>query len=157
MELYSFPSGRPSPTTANRVTMTVLRGSSFCPARGDRLRSSVSRANLEHDLAEIIGLTDRCELDSLVQSRRGGPGAFNTGIGERAVQLRNLVSLAALAIGLAACSQEVEYTPDQRSCIAQHYTNYDARRLSQCVDVCKVCMRGNVVTCNTSCKLRGAS
>ena len=68
-----------------------------------------------------------------------------------------LVCAAALAVSLAACSQEVDYTPEQRSCIAQHYTNYDARQLNQCVDVCRACMKGNTVTCNTSCKLRGAS
>jgi hypothetical protein len=73
------------------------------------------------------------------------------------VQLRSLVLLTAVAAGLASCSQEVEYTDQQRSCIAQRYTNYDARQLSQCVDVCKACMRGNTVTCNTSCRLRGAS
>jgi hypothetical protein len=73
------------------------------------------------------------------------------------VQLRSLVLLTALAVGLASCSQEVEYTDQQRSCIAQRYTNYDARQLNQCVDVCKACMRGNTVTCNTSCRLRGAS
>lgn len=73
------------------------------------------------------------------------------------MQLRSLVLLTALAVGLASCSQEVEYTDQQRSCIAQRYTNYDARQLSQCVDVCKACMRGNTVTCNTSCRLRGAS
>lgn len=73
------------------------------------------------------------------------------------MQLRSLVLLTALAAGLASCSQEVEYTDQQRSCIAQRYTNYDARQLSQCVDVCKACMRGNTVTCNTSCRLRGAS
>jgi hypothetical protein len=73
------------------------------------------------------------------------------------VQLRSLVLLTAVAAGLASCSQEVEYTDQQRSCIAQRYTNYDARQLNQCVDVCKACMRGNTVTCNTSCRLRGAS
>lgn len=73
------------------------------------------------------------------------------------MQLRSLVLLTALAVGLASCSQEVEYTDQQRSCIAQRYTNYDARQLNQCVDVCKACMRGNTVTCNTSCRLRGAS
>ena len=73
------------------------------------------------------------------------------------MQLRKLVCWAALAVGLAACSQEVEYTPDQRACIAQHYTNYDAGKLNQCVDVCRACMKGSAVTCNTSCKLRGAS
>jgi hypothetical protein len=64
--------------------------------------------------------------------------------------------LMAAAIGLASCSQEVEYTDQQRACIAQRYNSYDAKKLSQCVDVCKVCMNGNTVTCNTSCKLRGA-
>ncbi len=77
--------------------------------------------------------------------------------GERAVQLRNLFPLIALALGLASCSKEEEYTDQQRSCIAARYASYDARQLSQCVDVCKACMKGNTVTCNTSCRLRGAS
>jgi hypothetical protein len=64
--------------------------------------------------------------------------------------------LMAAAIGLASCSQEVEYTGQQRACIAQRHTSYDARNLNQCVDVCKACMNGNTVTCNTSCKLKGA-
>ncbi len=72
------------------------------------------------------------------------------------MRLRRLLGLMALAAGLAACSQEPDYTPEQRSCIAQHYANYDARQLNQCVDVCRLCMRGNVLTCNTSCRLRGA-
>jgi len=71
--------------------------------------------------------------------------------------LRGLVCLIVLAAGLSACSQNVDYTPEQRMCIAQRYAAYDAKQLSQCVDVCKMCMRGNTVTCNTSCRLRGAS
>jgi hypothetical protein len=73
------------------------------------------------------------------------------------VRLRRLFCLIALAAGLAACSQDVDYTPEQRICIAQHYSAYDARKLNQCVEVCRVCMKGNMVTCNTSCRLRGAS
>jgi hypothetical protein len=73
------------------------------------------------------------------------------------VRLRRLLSLTLLAAALAACSQEIEYTPEQRSCIAQHYASYDAKQINQCVDVCRACMKGNVVTCNTSCRLRGAS
>lgn len=73
------------------------------------------------------------------------------------MRLRRLVCLTVLATGLAACSQEVDYTPEQRVCIAQRYASYDAKQLNQCVDVCRMCMKGNVVTCNTSCKLRGAS
>ena len=73
------------------------------------------------------------------------------------MQLRRLVCGLLFAGGLAACSQEPDYTPEQRQCIAQHYSAYDSKDLTQCVDVCKACMRGNSVTCNTSCKLRGAS
>jgi len=73
------------------------------------------------------------------------------------LRLRSLSVLTSLAIGLASCSQEDPYTDQQRSCIAKRYTNYDAKQLSQCVDVCKACMNGTIVTCNTSCKLKGAS
>ena len=73
------------------------------------------------------------------------------------MRLRSLVCLAVLAILTAACSQEPEYTPEQRACIFQHYPAYERRQLSQCVDVCRLCMKGNTVTCNTSCRLRGAS
>ncbi len=73
------------------------------------------------------------------------------------MRLQSLIVFVAVATGLASCSQEVEYTDQQRACIAQRYNNFDARKLSQCVDVCKACMNGNNVTCNTSCKLKGAS
>jgi hypothetical protein len=73
------------------------------------------------------------------------------------VQLRSLIVLVAIAVGLASCSQEVEYTDQQRACISQRYKEFDARKLSQCVDICKACMNGNNVTCNTSCKLKGSS
>jgi hypothetical protein len=71
--------------------------------------------------------------------------------------LRSVIVAAAMAVGLASCSKEENYTDQQRSCIVQRYTNYDARQLSQCVDVCRACMNGNIVTCNTSCRLKGAS
>jgi hypothetical protein len=77
-------------------------------------------------------------------------------VGDRTVQLRSLIVQVVVAAGLAACSQEVEYTDQQRACIARRYGYFDARKLSQCVDVCKMCMNGNDVTCYTSCKLRGA-
>jgi hypothetical protein len=76
---------------------------------------------------------------------------------ELVVRWRGLAGLTLLAVGLSACSQEIDYTPEQRSCIAQHYSAYDAKQINQCVDACRVCMKGNVVTCNTSCRLRGAS
>ena len=77
------------------------------------------------------------------------------------MRLRRLAGLIVLVIVLAlatgACSQDVDTTPEQRVCIAQHFTNYDARQLNQCLEVCKLCMRGSAVTCHTSCRLRGAS
>ena len=73
------------------------------------------------------------------------------------MQFLSLGLLITGAIGLAACSQEATSTEQERSCIAQRYSSYNPRVLSQCVDVCKVCGKGNEVTCNTSCKLKGAS
>jgi hypothetical protein len=73
------------------------------------------------------------------------------------VRLRRLLSLMLFAAGLSACSQEIETTPEQRVCISGRYASYDAKKIDQCVDVCKACMKGNTVTCNTSCRLRGAS
>jgi hypothetical protein len=73
------------------------------------------------------------------------------------MHMRSLGVLTTIAFCLASCSQEAEYSDQQRACIAQRYKDFDARKLSQCVDVCKSCMNGNTVTCNTSCKLKGAS
>jgi hypothetical protein len=68
-----------------------------------------------------------------------------------------LIVLVLVASGLASCSKDAEYSDQQRACIARRYTAYDASKRDQCVDVCIACMNGNAVTCNTSCKLRGAS
>jgi hypothetical protein len=71
-----------------------------------------------------------------------------------------LIVLAAMVIGLAGCSpssQDGEYTDQQKACIAQRFPVYNAKKLDQCVDVCRACMNGNTVTCTTSCKLKGAS
>jgi hypothetical protein len=73
------------------------------------------------------------------------------------MQFGNGVVLAAVAVCFASCSKEVEYSDQQRACITQRHREFDARKLSHCVDVCKACMNGNTVTCNTSCRLRGAS
>lgn len=72
-----------------------------------------------------------------------------------ASRLGLLIITAAIALG--ACSQEPAYTEQERACIARRNPAYNPKQLSQCVDVCKACMRGNDVTCNTSCKLKGAS
>ena len=65
--------------------------------------------------------------------------------------------LIAVALAMASCSKEPEYTDAQRVCIAQHYGKYDPKNLSQCLDICKACMSGNTATCTTSCKLKGAN
>jgi hypothetical protein len=99
---------------------------------------------------------------SIRNGRFSGAAAYGSGFAGRdaAAPLRRHLAglgiLIAAAIGVASCSQEVQYTDQQRACIAQRYNDYDARKLSQCVDVCKACMNGNTLTCNTSCKLRGA-
>jgi hypothetical protein len=68
------------------------------------------------------------------------------------MQLPTPMILIALAIGLGSCSQEHPgYTEKERVCIAQHYTNYNPKQLSQCVDVCETCLRGTAATCNASC------
>jgi hypothetical protein len=69
----------------------------------------------------------------------------------------SLCALILAAAGIAACSKEPEYTAQQRACITQRYPTYDRKRIDQCVDICKACMNGNTVTCNTSCRLNGAS
>jgi hypothetical protein len=53
--------------------------------------------------------------------------------------------------------RQADYSDEQRACIAQRYSQFDAKKLSQCVDVCKACMKGNTATCNTACWLKGAS
>jgi len=63
----------------------------------------------------------------------------------------------AVALVLASCSKEPEYTVEQRVCIAQHYGKFDPKDLNQCVAICKACMSGTTATCTTSCKLKGAS
>jgi hypothetical protein len=73
------------------------------------------------------------------------------------VQTPSLIILVSIAVCAASCSQEIEYSDQQRACIAQRYKKFDVRNLSQCVDVCETCMTGTTVTCTTSCKLKGAS
>jgi hypothetical protein len=70
--------------------------------------------------------------------------------------MRKLTRLALFAALLAGCSNEPEYSDAQRACIAKLYSSYDAKQMSQCVNVCKSCMGGSPVTCTTSCNLKGA-
>jgi hypothetical protein len=68
-----------------------------------------------------------------------------------------IVAAALVAFTLIYWRGQVEYSDEQRACIAQRYSQFDVRKLSQCVDVCKACMKGNTATCNTACWLKGAS
>ena len=68
-----------------------------------------------------------------------------------------VVAVALVAFMIVHWRGEAGYSDEQRACIAQRYSQFDARKLSQCVDVCRACMNGNMVTCNTSCKMKGAS
>jgi hypothetical protein len=65
--------------------------------------------------------------------------------------------LLAVALAVASCSREAEYTNEQRACIAQHYGKYDPKNMKQCFAVCKDCMNGTTTTCTTSCTLKGAN
>jgi hypothetical protein len=80
--------------------------------------------------------------------------------------MRTLLILAAI-IGFSAsafaqtgapkvCGKQLKQVKP-RAAMAQRHKNYDAKQLGQCVDVCKACMNGNNVTCNTSCKLKSAT
>ena len=70
-------------------------------------------------------------------------------------QLGLCVSMLA-AVLLTGCSKEPEYNDQQRVCIAKLFKDYDAKQMSQCVNVCKSCMSGSTTTCTTSCTLKGA-
>jgi hypothetical protein len=67
------------------------------------------------------------------------------------------LSLSLLAVTfLTGCSNEPEYSDQQRACIAKLYSSYNPKQMNECVNVCKSCMDGNTVTCTTSCNLKGA-
>jgi hypothetical protein len=70
--------------------------------------------------------------------------------------MRKLSLCLLAAMFLIGCSKEPEYTDQQRACIAKLYKDYDAKQMSQCVNVCQSCMSGNTTTCTTSCNLKGA-
>ena len=71
--------------------------------------------------------------------------------------LAAFIIVAVAALALFYWRGQAEYSDEQRSCIAQRYGQFDAKKLSQCVDACKACMKGNTATCNTACWLKGAS
>ena len=71
--------------------------------------------------------------------------------------LRRCGVLITVALAVASCSKEIEYTDRQRVCIAERYSKYDATKFDQCVDVCQQCLAGTTTTCTTSCKLKSTN
>jgi hypothetical protein len=67
-----------------------------------------------------------------------------------------IVAVALVVFTLIFWRGQAEYSDEQRACVAQRYGQLDEKKLSQCVDMCKACMKGNTVTCNTACWLKGA-
>jgi hypothetical protein len=70
--------------------------------------------------------------------------------------MRTLSLLMLLAALLTGCTNEPEYSDQQRACVAKLYSSYDPRHMSQCVNVCKPRMGRSTVTCTASCNLKGA-
>lgn len=68
--------------------------------------------------------------------------------------LRHCIVLITVALAVASCSKETEFTDRQRACIAERYSKYDVTKFDQCVDVCQQCLAGTTTTCTTSCKLK---
>jgi hypothetical protein len=62
---------------------------------------------------------------------------------------------AAIALLLASCSEKGG-TDSTNKCATDLYPSYNPKALNQCVEVCVKCDRGTVVTCSTSCTLKGA-
>jgi hypothetical protein len=111
---------------------------------------------MKSDFVEAVMSTESCETGRLARPGLGS-GELYSARRARPRRAGLPVCLLTFAVGLASCSQAVETTPEQQACIGRKYSSYDAKKLNQCVDVCRVCMKGNTVTCNTSCRLRGAT
>jgi hypothetical protein len=73
------------------------------------------------------------------------------------MRLLRFCILAAVGLYSAGCSQSDGYTDEQRLCIARQFSQYDSKKLDECVAACKACRSGTTTTCTTSCGLKGAS
>jgi hypothetical protein len=68
-----------------------------------------------------------------------------------------ILALTMAAAVTAGCQQEPEVTGStSNKCVAELFSAYNPKDLNQCLAVCSRCDRGTMVTCSTSCKLRGA-
>jgi hypothetical protein len=64
--------------------------------------------------------------------------------------------LMLLALACGACSGDDEVTGMTNRCANSLFKPYDPKVMEQCVAVCRQCERGTIVTCSTSCNLKGA-
>ena len=67
-----------------------------------------------------------------------------------------IVAVALVMFALVFWRGQAEYSDEQRACVTQRYGQFNEKTLSQCVDMCKACLKGNTATCNTACWLKGA-
>jgi hypothetical protein len=91
----------------------------------------------------------------VAQTARRALNSLHLRWGNRAMRTLTLCLLAFFS--LTACSNEPEYSDQERVCIAKQYKTYDRTKIDQCVKVCQSCFDGTPVSCPTSCKLKGAS
>ena len=71
--------------------------------------------------------------------------------------MRRFAVLFAAAFVMVSCSPEEEVMSSVHDkCAADLYHSYNPKVRDQCVDVCIKCDHGSMVTCSTSCMLKGA-
>ncbi len=72
----------------------------------------------------------------------------------------SLLGAAVIASVACGCSKDEGYTEQQRQCLARKFPSLPAglsqENLDECVAACTECLAGTIVTCSTSCRLRGA-
>jgi hypothetical protein len=61
-----------------------------------------------------------------------------------------------LALTVAACEPEQDITGTAAACPVRSYSTYNPKDMNQCVNACKSCDHGTMVTCTTSYTLKGA-
>lgn len=67
-----------------------------------------------------------------------------------------VLAVIILSLMMAACNQEQDITGSTQLCPMRSSSSYNPRDLNQCVAACRMCDRGNTVTCTTACTLKGA-
>jgi hypothetical protein len=71
--------------------------------------------------------------------------------------MRRFAVLFAAALVVVSCSPEEEVTNSiHNKCATDLYHSYNPKVRDQCVDACIKCDHGNMITCSTSCMLKGA-